>query len=225
MRVLGIDPDTHNMGIVVADETTIYLAYSLDIPADLKGRDAVVEMCKAVWCAMGPLIQRAIQPTNQPIDRIVVEGQRIYEEGMTANPMSLLYLGQVAGAALTAAMCFSCQPNAVMPYPSEWKGTMPKEVSQGRAYRHYGLPFEVVKGSRHNYAVPVLGPEAPCPPDWPSKGKWKHVGDALALALWGLQTHTAAVARAARVSDPELNAALGRRGIDPTQPKPKRRRR
>lgn len=209
MKVLAIDPDTHTTGIVVASEREVHLAYCLAIKDALKGRDAVVEMCKALWCAMGPLIARA----GGGIELVCVEGQRIYV-GRTKNPESILMLGQVAGAAFTAAMTYAVQPNAIFPYPQEWKGDLDKVVSQSRAYAHYGWPYLVSKSKRDSYAYPTFAgaEELDSGERLPSKAQWKHVGDALALALWAATKHNERSARAERVRDPELNAVLGRRG-------------
>ena len=62
-----------------------------------------------------------------------------------------------------------------MAAPDDAKGTVPKPIHQARTYRRMGWDCERLK----SYSVPKT-PGYDIDP-----GAWKHVGDALGLALWG----------------------------------------
>lgn len=218
MKCLAIDPDTHTAGIVVVsiEQTTpvLHLAKCLEIPSRYKKSGAVLEMTKALWCAMPHYVAEA----GGGIDLIVVEGQQIYtsEAGhaRTKNPTSILMVGQVAGAAMLAAMAFAVQPNVRFPSPAEWKGQVDKVASQARAFRAFSMPYVVVPGQ-----TPYCYPTAPGLSGVPrgildevKRQHWKHVGDALALGLWGIDVEQRRIGREDRASDTELNAELGRKG-------------
>ena len=179
-QILAIDPDLHSTGWALGDNASDPFAISnvgvVRIPSALTGDDAVVAMCRQ--------IKRELSGFH-PETLIVVEGQQIYR-GKTPNPMSILNLGQVAGACLT----LPAHGSAVFTRPTEWKGNVPKHICQGRALSHFGILKLFVKmggkdpyyGSRKDakakLGVLFRGAEKL------NSSDWKHVGDAVALLLW-----------------------------------------
>lgn len=213
MKVLGVDPDLHNTALAVADSLEIVHMQVVSIDAKLKGRDAVVAMCQALWCHMPHFVE-----ASGSVSAVVVEGQRIYEKSKanpqgTPNPQSILWLGQVAGAALMAAQTYTLCPNVVFPYPHEWKGSSSKAQNQRRTFRRYGI--EDVTESKHRLKKDrYVYPSTPLPGfEHVTKAQWKHVADALGLCHWAATGLDEQLRRGARLADPSLNAALGRRGL------------
>lgn len=71
-----------------------------------------------------------------------------------------------------------------LPLPSQWKGSVPKEIHQARVLRKVGI--EPKKGAGYCYpADPKVLKRWGFP-----KGSWKHLSDAIGLALWGLEQDT-----------------------------------
>lgn len=111
---------------------------------------------------------------------ITVESQEIYLGGKAA-PKNIVALAQMAGAqALFALRGLNMTRDAFyMPSPKEWMGQVPKEIKQARSFVKLGIPFRPMSG----YVVPTVPAHLSIQP--PSE--WKHMGDAVGLALWGIE--------------------------------------
>lgn len=176
MLTIGIDPDLHNTGIAVVEDGKVILARVISIAENLKGADAVIEMAQVV--------QREchyLELEFEVLDAVVVEGQEIYR-GVTGNPMDMLRIAQVAGAAVSAweaSVTF-------LPQPKEWKGSVPKHIHQKRTAAKAGWTRTKMMGGKSPYVVPqgignVAGARDLRDSDW------KHVMDAVGLAYWGAE--------------------------------------
>lgn len=170
--VLGIDPDTTTtawavvsmdrvfaVGIVRADDEILMLRHaSVSFPSIMKGYN---------------------------LDLGVVEGQQVYSGGKAAHA-DIVKLAQTAGGLLGVLAVLNPTLPLLFPTPAEWKKQTPKPINQGRTYAHFGI--EALVGKDYS---------------WPSgcqramriegfsrvrKGDWKHIGDAMGLALYGART-------------------------------------
>jgi len=173
MIILGIDPDLHNTGIATLLGSQVREVAVARVSRRLKGRDAVLAMVDSIASTVGLL--------TDAVELVVVEGQVIYL-GKTKNPMSILHLAQVAGGALRSGFARS----KLLPEPREWKGSVPKQIHQARVLTELGWAFERRGTVKDGYCVPtsapnVFGAGALRPSDW------KHVTDAIGLALWGYE--------------------------------------
>lgn len=164
---VGIDPDLHTTAIAVADLHEVYHIEVVRSSNNLKGHDAVLDQIQRLAMALPRLLEH---PLYDPAT-LVVESQRIYERHQKANPNSLLPVAQVAGGAV--GVCEGRWANLVL--PQDWKQQQPKEVNQARTYEHYGWDHKKAKG----YVVPTNHGFTNV-----KDSDWKHLGDALGIALW-----------------------------------------
>ncbi len=176
---IGIDPDLTNTAVayLVGDKIT-----KVDIikAKGKKKESQVLEMMRAL-CAhirhtgFTPLIENWV---------LAVEAQ-VIAAYHTKNPMSILHLGQVAAAALTVyhRTYVEDSPNglSLFPRPTEWKGSVPKEIHQARICKK--LKWKYTK--RSGYCVP----EGIGVPELARSSDWKHGLDAVGLALWAREQH------------------------------------
>lgn len=165
--VLGFDPDT---------KTPAYAVVTLDeilevgiLPNELREQSV----------GMQSILDR------QKPAMAVVEGQRIYE-GSKVRPNDIMHLAQQAGVAVGMIAAFFPTAHILWPEPMEWKQQQPKKVNQGRTFKHYNIGY-----------VLSLGAEPYCYPSGCARaakianagklkqGDWKHVADAVGLALYG----------------------------------------
>lgn len=180
MRILAVDPDLHNTAWCVLDNARVYGGV-LSISKSLKGDDAV--------CAMAESLQRlAHVPWIDVCDVYLVESQELHRMHKAA-PKDILRLAQVAGAAL--ATVSHQQPGGAivrLVSPQEWKGQVPKEIHQARVCKRLGWEFTTKAGycvpnEKHLEDFGVV-----------NLSDWKHLLDAIGLALWW-----------AKSPDPRLN--------------------
>lgn len=167
--VLGIDPDTKTPAYAVCTASDVLEVGIL--PEDLRQQTTVLGVVLARHAPNGA----------------VIEGQEIYP-GAPAAPNDILKLGQHAGinAGIVLALC----PTAVlsMPKPSDWKKQVPKVINQARSMSHFGILYARTTG-KDAYCYPSgcckaakIGGAGRL-----NRGDWKHVGDALGLALYGFR--------------------------------------
>ena len=192
----GVDPDSHKTGIALLAEDQdnqvrpIFMG-SVDVPRKVKGAACVV--------ANGMLAGRDLHPLFQITDRlayqgdfipVVLESQEIIF-GHTRKPSSIVQLAQITGALAVTFTASSRKNSVYFRTPKEWKNSRPKHIDQGRSYKRLGIPFEVVGKNNSRYCVPT----APAP-QWSDemkkkfndikKTEWKHIGDAIGLAWYGI---------------------------------------
>lgn len=185
MLTLGIDPDLHNTAVALVRDGRVEYVEVIRVDKKLKDADAVKAMCIEIgrWERNEPLFDPE-SVMGIALDALVVEGQELYR-GQTGNPADILRVGQVAGAAVG---CFSgdlhyMAGQAYLPQPKEWKGNVPKKIHQARICKRLNWPCD----ARADYVVPRTG-EVCGLPDISRHLKaadWKHVMDAIGLALWG----------------------------------------
>ena len=175
MIVLGIDPDLHTTAIAgyCTLRKQVTLLSVVRVPPTFKDRSAAIKMCREVE---GMLFDET---------RVVVEGQSVrYTSKKGANPQDIVHLAMVAGACIQRAEQDGAQ-EILCPLPSEWKGTVPKHIHQARILSELGWPYETIGRSTKAYARPASGFEGVFGAETLNKGDWKHVVDAIGLAMWG----------------------------------------
>lgn len=123
MIALAVDPDLHTTGVALVESDTdgfrVVAIQTVRAGKGLRDEEAVIAMAGELHKALPSLVAWA--------DVFAVEGQRIYQQ-TRANPMDLIRLAQVAGAAV--GLCRST--NVLMPEPAVWKGQLPKDVHHAR---------------------------------------------------------------------------------------------
>ena len=196
MLALGIDPDLHNTALALVrhdpalgsmlSKPSGYVVERVcvcSIDKRLRGAAAVMAMENALYHQM-------VSMRGWLIHRTIVEGQEIYR-GKTGNPADILRIAQVAGGALASAQALP--GDTLLPTPNEWKGSVPKEIHQGRTCTKLGWRFE----KRAGYVVPIE-PDGfvNCGTAAMRDSDWKHVLDAIGLAIWGIEQAAKAARRA-----------------------------
>ena len=178
----GIDPDMHCLPYVVLEDRedgskpTIADIQILRVSEKVKSQQAVTIMAHQLMFGLNPRETAAS----------AVEAQEIYRN-KTPNPKSILLLGNVAGAAL-AAMAVAGQV-VYFPEPKEWKKQVPKAIHQGRTYSKLGIGHTRV-GDERGYCLPEESWRSMFFPHV-KKSDWKHVGDAVGLALYAREKYHA----------------------------------
>jgi hypothetical protein len=128
---------------------------------------------------------------------VAVEAQEIYQfgTGRTANPKSIMYLATVAGMALAA---HSRAFHLFFPTPQAWKGSVPKIIHQARILSKCGWKYEKVGTLDNGYCYPV---DVPIGLGDFKKTDWKHLVDAIGLALYAKEQYELAVRKAEMKND------------------------
>ena len=182
---IGIDPDLHDTGIAVATLDEVLWVGTAHIKGKFKGHDAVLasiaKTFEVFWTEGGADV---CQLSDNPDVHVWVESQRVYERHQKANPNNLIHLAQVAGG--VTHLIGQEYDSANLVYPQDWKGQTEKYINQKRTYEHYGWKSKVVdhyKSKSQWYSFPV-GDSFDL-----DYGAWKHVGDALGIALWAAKEH------------------------------------
>lgn len=170
--VLAIDPDTRTPAFACIEQEAGVFRFLFGGCGHVTGEE------EPAVAAAKALAQALDQHPNAPHPsrvQAIVEGQAIYP-GSKAKPQHILGLAFAAGACLGMLMTRGYQVRSVA--PAAWKGQVPKHVCQGRAYATLGWDYRVTDGQRP-FALPADQRDI-------RRADWKHVGDAVALALWGL---------------------------------------
>jgi len=188
LYALGFDPDLHKTAgaIVAQDDQGLLEICSMRVfspPVKLKGQQAAAAMCAY-------LSVEAARWVNQirfqfPVQIIVAEGQRIHGgANATRNWDSITALGPVSGACVAATVpaVGGKGLRVSIPTPDEWTRGVPKHVRQARMWKMWDEPYEVRGSAGAQYAVPMTETTRV----GFNVGEWKHLGDAVGLALWGL---------------------------------------
>lgn len=174
--VLGIDPDTRHIGWSIATKHEV-LAVGV-IASSAEDSDlSHVQMITNLGLAVPVILNKHPEVTHVCIETPMVR------HGAKAPPKDIIKLTVVAGALAGAVEVASGGRVAkLMPFPSEWKGQVPKPIHQARIFAHYGilatqLPTHCYPAGCKAIAR-VQGAAAI------KRGDWKHVADAIGLARW-----------------------------------------
>lgn len=209
--VLGIDPDLDTTAFAFVDANTTCVEL-VGVARPLKGVGRKVErMVAAINVAFTNIACDTHEFTySQKIrdaferGRIfctVVEGQQIYQ-GVRQRPDDILRLSQVAGGGAGIASHLCGATRLLMPRPQEWKGSVPKPIHQARVLERLGWPYErkgpapkrtMGKVEHSGYCVPTSVPSDVALYDV-RPSDWKHIVDAIGLALWGVDQLKSATA-------------------------------
>jgi len=135
----------------------------------------------------GPLAQVATAHSNMDVlaaarfaDRIVLEGQEA-RYGSTPNFQSIVGLAFAAGGFAALA---PTKTEVAMPH--RWTGGIPKVIRHRRLWAKLGLDPVNLKVNK-DYARPIKRGGMPETVPWPKDVRasdWKHIGDAMGLALY-----------------------------------------
>jgi len=181
MIFLGIDPDLHSLAIASVGIGPVVRSLRVVNSKGSTERDAVVDMASAL-----AKLQLPETPTV-----VVVEAQEVvYTARSGANPRDLINLAAVAGATVCKMKMLFPSASVWLTPPGTWKGQVPKQIHQARMFSKLGWPYEP-RGSkiRTGYCRPLSygSQEAPAGAEGLNISDWKHVGDAVGLALWGME--------------------------------------
>ncbi len=171
--VIGIDPDTGPTAYAVATIDEVLEVGML--PDKLREQATVLEVVLARY----------------DLALAVVESQEIFP-GSPAN--DIIRLAQRAGI-LVGLIAAKCPPVQIAwPEPRLWKGQQPKSVNQGRTLTHYGISY-ALPDIKEPYAQPTGCAKSAKIRGYSktTKGQWKHIGDAVGLALYGARALQSAV--------------------------------
>lgn len=184
MLTIGIDPDMHDLALAAWGDNGPLTATVVHVPSTAQNRGT-----KGVLNMIGKLdeafefLGSAMRDTFGEQDLVVaVEGQQWDARAKRGvRPLDIIHLGQVTGAAISAAHRCLRPRDLYFPTPTEWKGQVAKYAHQARLYEELGWGYEIVASGASRYARPKQVPEGFARV---SKGQWKHVGDAILLARW-----------------------------------------
>ena len=170
----GLDPGLDHIPFVEIDADEQVVNYFIARTPKDKGQSAANTAASMTAAAINGL------PTLHHT-LFAVEGQMAYRArpGMRhADPNSLIRIATVSGAAIAAGT--SKGAVTLLPLPKDWN-TVPKHVNQARICTRMGWPYAKAGSGTGQYCHPVdlsvLGEKI-------SKSSWKHLLDALGLALW-----------------------------------------
>jgi Holliday junction resolvasome RuvABC endonuclease subunit len=167
MIFLGIDPDTKHTGLAVVKATPLSRMHTefevLKVGvAEAKGRlvqDRLVEMAMEIDLFVDGIFRMF------DVNSCVVEWQKL-RPNKEKNPNAILDLTGVAGMAVAA--CWQEGGKVHTPIPSEWKGTVDKQIHQKRILKAITLNTE-------------------CGFKQLKRTHLSHVVDAIGLAMWGFE--------------------------------------
>jgi hypothetical protein len=167
VRVLGIDPDSRVTAWAIASDLEIFEV------------GKIVAKTGVMFRLTGIALEQLLK---SPIDLVVIEGQEIYP-GQPASPNDILTLCRVAFTMVGQVSVLAPTVKLAFPAPKVWKKQVPKEIHQARIFSHYGVLYSTAAG----YAYPSGCAKAAQIKGAGSlnRGDWKHVSDAIGLALWG----------------------------------------
>ena len=177
MICLGIDQDLHNTGLALLQGFTSLdspIVLDLDV-VSVTGNDpdaTVLKMIAALKAEISVFINL------HKVDLCVIEGVQKYYGTSPAKVEDLIRGAYISGAA--AAYCWQQNPECFcIVNPNEWKGSIPKNIHQERLYNFLGWKPKRIKS--HSY------PKEPPEEFKFSSEEWKHIGDGIGLAWWGLR--------------------------------------
>mgnify|MGYP000125496789 CR=1 FL=1 len=176
--VIGVDPDKDTPAFA-----------SVMIEEDLS--------TKVVFCGVAEnemlVLGRVCQFTRTELDlesietRIFIESpEAVYARGRGIRIQDIVELARTAGA---IAGSFATMGMGPIDYvtPAEWKGQVPKDISQARTCSRLGWGYQR-KGGKKGYCIPSGVTHFPAGVESLKGSDWKHVLDAIGIALWGADT-------------------------------------
>lgn len=175
MRCLGVDPDTRCTAFAVVEDGKFIGAWVARSPA------GGIQLQLAALADI-PL---AFQVGSPWFARAAVERPHI--AGRThARPDDLLALSLAAGGAGAVLQALGAiHPQGLfLPTPGAWKGQVPKHIQQARTCRRLGWEPEIRATGRGRYCVPHGLAQGVWGVVDLRTSDWKHVMDAVGLALW-----------------------------------------
>lgn len=205
MFYLGIDPDTSRTAMAFIECATgrLEAVYLVKQPKEVKER-SVGMACRVADALIRPYLLnpdvpdgklthefiRLPDPSNFPTLACAVEGQEIYR-GMskTRSPEDILKLGPISGAAISCLHLLWPATEIYMPQPKQWKGQVPKRAHQARILQACGMEYATAGGA-NGYCFPTKGHENVVGAADINQGDWKHVVDAIGLAMYARQRHS-----------------------------------
>lgn len=203
MIILGGDPDLHGTPLVLIEafankRPKVLQVEQAYVPKNILGRRAVAASSFAIY--------EALRRLKYTPELAVIESQQIYTKGpyKTPNPDDILLIAHITGIVVGFCGLQIPKENILLPQPKEWKSQIPKGPQQGRSYAIMGWTskmhgkvthaklkadsVEKVRDTSWSSAEGVMDglTDVQHPATLGVEGSdWKHVGDALGLALWG----------------------------------------
>lgn len=185
MIFIGCDPDVHSIGFAAVNEH--YKPVFLGCCKSMGATDTdAIEMLvgeQRTW-----LKDYSGLKALENVMAIAVEAQDHYL-GSTPNPKSISLLAAAAGA--TLQLLHGCWPAASLRFvkPVIWKKQIPKVIHHARIYKRVGWEYKKSANKKRSdqYCWPIIPPfqrDILGLETVKNKGDWKHVGDALGIALW-----------------------------------------
>jgi hypothetical protein len=159
-KIVSVDPGKLGCGVAIWSEfgsygiQVLWAGYVKNPEANELGIERV-----ELWRAMGNAVRAVVYPFANPAS-LVLEIPQVYDGPRPEDPNDLIDLGGVQGA----IACACNWPVEWSPVPREWKGQLPKEVSQKRVDKK-------------------LAPEEKERISWPIKTLRHNVYDALHLGI------------------------------------------
>lgn len=142
--------------------------------------------------------------------RVFVESpEAIYTKGRGIRVQDIVELARRAGEMATA-LYYSGFHNIDYISPAEWKGQVPKGISQARICKRLNWTYEIKGTQKSGQWCQVTGFGSATVPQgmWALNHKdWKHVLDAMGIALWGADTIIDIDRRAAAVARNQASQA------------------
>jgi len=182
---IGVDPDTQCTGIAAVQfdmngKPRLYGAWVV------KSERALMAGIYAQACLSGRL-DLGVYPAH-----VAIESQDlVYTAKQRISPQSMIPLIQVTGAYLSSMMARWSTAEFKLVKPREWKGQQPKKINQARTFNKLGIEYKMM-GGKDPYCVPTKFPLLDGMEPWinvKNDGDWKHVSDAVGIALWSLLNH------------------------------------
>lgn len=168
--VIGVDPDTKNLAWAVATRHEILAVGVIKSPSG-----QTCDMARYASAVLPGVVDR------WKVDMCVVEGQEFHHGGK-APPADILKLANVAGT-IVGILAIASAMRLCVAKPSEWKGQTPKPINHERTFQHYGIlcvreqGYCYPAGCAKAMKIAGIGQLV--------KSDWKHVSDAVGLALFG----------------------------------------